>query len=217
MKHTKFIILGIQASGKGTQAAILSKKLGIPTVSMGDKLRAERKLDTPRGKLIRSLIDEGKFVPNEISNGIAKDYIESPEAKGGFILDGYPRTIEQARFLDSLVPHIRAIIINISDDEARKRLVNRRICSKCGTNFNLISLPPKKEGVCDLCGGALIQRDDDKPGVIEDRLKKFHKETEPISDYYRQHKEFVEINGEQSVEDVAAEIEKKVIMATDNN
>lgn len=217
MKHTKFIMLGIQASGKGTQAAILAKKLGIPTVSMGDKLRAERKLDTPRGKFIRSLIDEGKFVPDEISNGIAKDYIESSEAQKGFILDGFPRTLRQAEFLDSLVPHIRAIIINISDDEARRRLVNRRVCSKCGANYNLIFQPPEQEGICDKCGGALIQRDDDRREIIEDRLGRFHEETEPISKYYKEREEFVEINGEQSVEDVAGEIEIKIINVDDNN
>ena len=210
-------MLGIQASGKGTQAAFISKRLGIPTVSMGDKLRAERELPTPRGQLIRSLIDAGKFVPDEISNGIAKDYLESAEAERGFILDGYPRNLSQAKILDTLAPHIRAIVINISDDEARRRLLNRRVCSKCGANFNLLSQPPKKEGICDKCGSPLIERDDDQPGIIETRLRRYHEETEPIIAYYKKRGEFIEINGEQSVEDVAKEIEQKIINTNDDN
>jgi len=210
MQKNQFVILGAQASGKGTQAGLLGKKLKIPVISMGDLLRAESECQTRRGRIIKSIMRAGKFVPVEITNEIIKEGLSEPKTKRGFIIDGYPRQIAQAKFLGQLVPDVRAILIKISDKEAKKRIAGRRICEKCEENYNLISKPPKKRGTCDLCGGRLIQRHDDRPKIVARRLKLFHKETEPVLNYFRRQNKLIEIDGEKSIADVARELLRKV-------
>jgi adenylate kinase len=209
MKEKKFVILGAQASGKGTQAEILGKKLKIPVIGMGDLLRAEGKRKTARGRLINSIINVGGFVPFEITNNLIEREI-ARVGRRGFIIDGYPRHMIQARFLNELVPEIRIIFIKISDKEAKKRISSRRICAKCGKIFNLITDRPKKNGLCDFCGGRLILRDDDKPRAINRRLRFFHKETEPVLKFFSARGRVIEVNGEQPIKKVAREIFKKI-------
>jgi len=210
MKNKKFVILGAQASGKGTQAEILSKRLKIPIFGMGEMLHAEGERETPRGRKIRAIIRRGGFVPFAITNELIKKRVAGPKARRGFIIDGYPRHIVQARFLNRLVSDIRVIYIKIFDKEAKRRISGRRVCGKCGEIYNLTVKPPKRKGLCDSCGGRLVTREDDKPKAIRTRLGLFHRETEPVIKYFARLGKLVEIDGKQSIEGVAKEIEKKL-------
>ena len=210
MKHKKFVVLGAQASGKGTQAEILSKKFKIPIIGMGALLRAESRRKTPRGRLIHSIIRTGKFVPFQITNKLIKNQISRPAARRGFVIDGYPRHIVQAKFLSQIAPGIRVILIKISDTEAKKRIAGRRVCAKCGDIYNLIADVPKKRGVCNSCGGRLVLREDDQPKIVKARLKLFHQETEPVLKYFARRGELIEAGGAKTIAEVAREINKKI-------
>ena len=159
----KLIMLGAPGAGKGTQAEILSAKLGIPTISTGNILRAAIKEGTPVGLQAKSYMDAGKLVPDSVIIGIVAERLEKPDCAKGFILDGVPRTLPQAEALDKAgIVFDHVVSIEISDSEIEERMGGRRVCSACGAPFHVKSKPPKQEGVCDACGGALIQRDDDK-------------------------------------------------------
>ena len=181
----KLILLGAPGAGKGTQAEILSAKLGIPTISTGNILRAAIKDGTPIGLQAKSYMDAGKLVPDSVIIGIVAQRLEQPDCANGFILDGVPRTIGQAEALDKAgVAFDHVISIEISDGEIVDRMAGRRVCSSCGAPYHVKAKPPKQEGVCDSCGGPLVQRDDDKAETVLHRLEVYHAETEPLKGYY---------------------------------
>ena len=181
----KLILLGAPGAGKGTQAEILCKKLGIPTISTGNILRAAIKEGTPTGLKAKSYIDAGKLVPDEVIIGIVHERLSQDDCKSGYILDGVPRTIAQAEALEKAGIGFDAVVsIEISEEEILRRMNGRRVCEACGSSYNVVSIPPRVEGICDNCGGKLIQRKDDTPETVRERLKVYHTETEPLVDFY---------------------------------
>ena len=183
----KLIMLGAPGAGKGTQAEILSAKLGIPTISTGNILRAAIKEGTPIGLEAKSYMDAGKLVPDHVIIGIVAQRLAQSDCEKGFILDGVPRTLGQAKALDEQgVTFDHVLSIEISDAEIEERMSGRRVCQSCGAPYHVKAKPPKTEGVCDTCGGPLIQRDDDKPETVRKRLEVYHTETEPLKGYYEE-------------------------------
>lgn len=181
----KLILLGAPGAGKGTQAEILCKKLGIPSISTGNILRAAIKDGTPTGLKAKSYIDAGKLVPDEVIIGIVDERLSQDDCAKGYILDGVPRTIAQAEALEKAGIQFDAVIsIEISEDEILRRMSGRRVCEACGSSYNVEAIPPRVEGICDNCGGKLIQRKDDTPETVRERLKVYHTETEPLVDFY---------------------------------
>ena len=183
----KLILLGAPGAGKGTQAEILSAKLGIPTISTGNILRAAIKAGTPTGLEAKSYMDAGKLVPDSVIIGIVAQRLEEPDCAKGYILDGVPRTLGQAEALDKAgVTFDHVLSIEISDREIEERMSGRRVCQNCGAPYHTKAKPPKAAGVCDACGGPLVQRDDDKPETVRQRLAVYHAETEPLKGYYQE-------------------------------
>ena len=181
----KLILLGPPGAGKGTQAEILNKQLGIPTISTGNILRAAVKNGTPVGLKAKEYMDAGKLVPDEVIIGVISERLAEADCQNGFILDGVPRTIPQAEALEKAGISFDAVVsIEISDEEIVERMAGRRVCTACGAPYHVKNMPPKVEGVCDACGGKLEARADDKPEVVRDRLQVYHKETAPLKDFY---------------------------------
>ena len=181
----KLILLGAPGAGKGTQADIIKKKLGIPTISTGNILRAAVKNGTPTGLRAKEYMDAGKLVPDEVIIGIISERLQESDCANGYILDGVPRTIAQAEALEQAGIRFDAVVaIEIPDERIVARMGGRRVCESCGASYHVVNIPPKKEGICDVCGGALKQRKDDDPETVKDRLAVYHKETEPLKDFY---------------------------------
>jgi len=181
----KMILLGAPGAGKGTQADILSEKLGIPTISTGNILRAAIKNKTPIGLQAEAYMKAGKLVPDDVIIGIIHDRVVEDDCKNGYILDGVPRTIAQAEALEQAdIVFDEVVSIEISDEEIMERMGNRRVCEHCGASYHLVAVPPKQEGICDKCGGNLIRRHDDEPETVKHRLEVYHQETEPLKEYY---------------------------------
>lgn len=183
----KLIMLGAPGAGKGTQAAIFSERLGIPTISTGNILRAAVKNGTPVGLQAKSYMDAGKLVPDEVIIGIVAERLAEADCQKGYILDGVPRTIAQAEALEAAGIRFDCVLdIEVDDQEIQRRMTGRRACVACGATYHVEAAPPKVEGVCDACGGKLVQRDDDKPETVQDRLRVYHAQTEPLKDFYAQ-------------------------------
>ena len=181
----KLILLGAPGAGKGTQAEILSKKLGIPTISTGNILRTAVAKGTPVGLRAKEYMDAGKLVPDDVIIGVIDERLTSADCKNGYILDGVPRTIAQAEALEKAGIFFDAVLsLEISDEEIEKRMTGRRTCVKCGASYHVVAAPPQQDGVCDKCGSELQQRNDDKPETVKARLVTYHQETEPLKDYY---------------------------------
>ena len=181
----KLILLGAPGAGKGTQAEILCKELNIPTISTGNILRAAIKNGTPTGLKAKAFMDEGKLVPDEVIIGIINDRLAEEDCANGYILDGVPRTIAQAEAMEKAgIVFDHVISIEIADETIVNRMGNRRVCEDCGASYHLVAVPPKVEGVCDKCGGKLIQRKDDAPETVKARLDVYHQETEPLKGFY---------------------------------
>ena len=181
----KLILLGAPGAGKGTQAEILCKELNIPSISTGNILRAAIKNGTPTGVKAKAFMDDGKLVPDEVIIGIINERLAEEDCANGYILDGVPRTIAQAEAIEKagiLFDHV--ISIEIADETIINRMSNRRVCEDCGASYHLVAVPPKVEGVCDKCGGKLVQRKDDAPETVKARLDIYHKETEPLKGFY---------------------------------
>ena len=182
----KLTLLGAPGAGKGTQAEILSRKLGVPTISTGNILRAAMKNGTPVGLEAKAYIESGRLVPDDVIIEIVRERLAEPDCAGGYILDGMPRTIPQAQALvDHGIDLDAALSLEVGDDEIIRRLSGRRTCPHCGATFHVVNNPPKREGVCDLCGTALTIRKDDAPETVKARLAVYHKETEPLKDFYK--------------------------------
>ena len=183
----KLIFLGPPGAGKGTQAAIVSEKLGVPAISTGDMLRAAVKAGTEVGKKAKALIDAGQLVPDEVIIPIVAERVALPDCSRGYILDGVPRTLAQAQALEGAglcFDHV--ISIEVSDDEVTRRIMGRRVCLDCGATYHVEVQPPKVEGVCDRCSSKLVHRKDDTEETIRDRLRVYHRQTEPLKEFYAQ-------------------------------
>jgi adenylate kinase len=209
------ILLGPPMSGKGTQAARLSKALGIPQISSGDLFRDNIKRETALGREAKTYMDRGDLVPDEITIGMVAERLGRPDAAKGALLDGFPRTIPQAEELDRILDELDAsltgvISISVPVEELVKRASGRRICRSCGKSYHLAFNPPAEEGVCDVDGGELYQRDDDLPDTVRQRLEVYRGQTSPLVDYYRKRGNLREIEGDQPIDDVAADIAEVV-------
>ncbi|MDG6778645.1 adenylate kinase [Thiomicrorhabdus sp. zzn3] len=209
----KFILLGAPGAGKGTQAQFLTKEFNIPQISTGDMLRAAIKEGTELGKKAKEFMDAGKLVTDEIIIGLVKERIAQSDCANGFLLDGFPRTVPQADALKAAGVAIDAVVeIDVPDEEIVKRMSGRRAHLPSGRTYHIVYNPPKVEGKDDETGEDLVQRDDDKPEVVKDRLKVYHDQTAPLIDYYTQEAadndalKYIKVDGTQSIADVEKEI-----------
>ncbi len=203
----KLIMLGAPGAGKGTQAAIFSERLGIPTISTGNILRAAVKNGTPVGLQAKSYMDAGKLVPDEVIIGIIAERLGEDDCQKGYILDGVPRTIAQAEALEAAGIRFDCVLdIEVDDQEIQRRMSGRRACTACGATYHVEAAPPKVEGVCDACGGTLVQRDDDKPETVQDRLRVYHAQTEPLKDFYAQRGVLKVVDNQPTIEDTSKAI-----------
>ena len=209
----KLILLGAPGAGKGTQAEILSKKLGIPTISTGNILREAIKNQTETGLKAKQYMDNGQLVPDDVIIGIVRERLSQPNCAKGYILDGMPRTIPQAAALEESGVHFDAVVsIEILDEVIESRMTGRRVCGSCGASYHITANPPEAEGVCDECGGALTIRKDDNPETVKNRLKVFHAETEPLKDFYAKLGILKLVEGNQPIEDATRDILKALGM-----
>ena len=181
----KVLLMGPQGAGKGTVAAILKEKLNIPHISMGDLFRETVKSNSPLGKKLQDIMSKGELVPIEITAQMLKERISRDDCKGGYLLDGYPRNVEQAEVLDQFENVDKVVVLEVPRKVSVDRLTSRIQCRNCGSVFNKLSMPPKKEGICDKCGGELYQRDDDKEEAIVKRLEIYENETTPLIERYK--------------------------------
>ena len=209
----RLIFLGGPGSGKGTQAKKLVEKRGLTHISTGDLLRKAIADGTELGKTAKKYVDGGELVPDEVILGMIKEKLR--EIKGGFIFDGFPRTLRQAEGLENIMKELnleidKAVNLNVDDHVIVERLSARRMCKKCGFEYNLKTRPPKKEGVCDIDGGELYQRSDDNEDTIKNRLDLYHKNTSPVEEFYRKRGKLVEIDGGQDFDDVFSSIVETV-------
>jgi len=207
----RLILLGAPGAGKGTQAVILAEKLSIPHISTGDIFRSNIKNGTELGKKAKEYIDRGALVPDEVTIGIVKGRLQQPDCSKGFILDGFPRTIPQAEYLDEALNDMdtsidRVIDIHVSDSNIIRRLSGRRVCTSCGATYHLYNHPTRMEGICDSCGSTVVQRDDDKEETVIKRLKTYHDQTEPLIEYYRQKGKLLVVDGTKAIEDTTKEL-----------
>lgn len=206
------ILMGLPGAGKGTQASKIIKKYPIPHISTGDMFRLAIKNETELGKEAKSYMDEGELVPDEVTVGIVKERLSQSDAKEGFLLDGFPRTVEQAKALNDIMDELgtqidRTINVDVDEEELMNRLTGRRICEVCGTAYHLVFNPPKQEGVCDLDGGKLYQREDDNPETVANRLEVNLKQTQPLLDFYKEQDVLVNVDGSKDIDDVFVEID----------
>ena len=207
----KIIMLGAPGAGKGTQAKMIADKYGVPHISTGDIFRANIKNGTELGMEAKKYMDQGLLVPDELTVRILLDRVAQDDCKNGYVLDGFPRTIPQAEVLDSeltkLGDHIDyAINVDVSDENIVKRMSGRRACLTCGATYHIEHVPPKKEGICDVCGSELVLRDDDKPETVKNRLNVYHEQTQPLIDFYTEKGVLKTVDGTVPMEEVFATI-----------
>ena len=205
------ILMGLPGAGKGTQASEIVKKYPIPHISTGDMFRKAIKEETDLGKQAKSYMDRGELVPDEVTIGIVRERLAEEDAKKGFLLDGFPRTVEQADalndILSSLGREVDAVInIQVPEEELMNRLTGRRICEVCGTTYHLVFNPPKVESICDLDGGKLYQREDDNPETVANRLSVNVKQTKPLLDFYENQGVLKNIDGSREIEIVTEDV-----------
>ena len=207
----KIIMLGAPGAGKGTQAKMIADKYGVPLISTGDIFRANIKNGTELGMEAKKYMDQGLLVPDELTVRILLDRVAQDDCKNGYVLDGFPRTIPQAEVLDSeltkLGDHIDyAINVDVPDENIVKRMSGRRACLTCGATYHIEHVPPKKEGICDVCGSELVLRDDDKPETVKNRLNVYHEQTQPLIDFYTEKGVLKTVDGTVPMEEVFAAI-----------
>ncbi len=201
------VLLGPPGAGKGTQAVRLVEKYEIPHISTGDIFRKNIKEGTELGKKAQEYMNAGALVPDELVVDLVKDRLQQDDCKNGFLLDGFPRTIFQAEKLDEFLSESNQkmdIVINLKVEKEAliKRLTGRRVCKDCGASYHIVNIPPKKEGVCDICGGELIQRKDDNIETVENRINVYEEQTAPLIGYYKEAGSLVDFNGEASLDEV---------------
>jgi adenylate kinase len=207
------ILMGLPGAGKGTQAAKIIKKYPIPHISTGDMFRLAIKNETDLGKEAKSYMDKGELVPDEVTVGIVKERLSQSDAKDGFLLDGFPRTVEQAEALNGIMDELgtqidRTINVEVGEEELMNRLTGRRICEVCGTTYHLVFNPPKEEGICDLDGGKLYQREDDNPETVANRLEVNLKQTAPLLDFYKNQGVLSSVDGSKDIDEVFSEVDE---------
>ena len=201
------ILLGAPGAGKGTQAELLIEKLGIPSISTGNMLREAMANGSELGKQVKSYMESGSLVPDELVLGIVAERTSQPDCQNGFILDGVPRTLAQAQALDAMGVRIDHVVsIEIDDSVIVNRMSGRRVCTHCGASYHVVANPPKQEGICDLCGGQVSIRKDDAPETVQHRLEVYHKSTEVLKDYYARQGKLRLVCGNQSIEGAQSEI-----------
>lgn len=194
------ILLGAPGAGKGTQAERICEKYNLPAISTGNIIREALANGTEMGLKAKEFIDAGKLVPDDVVIGIIKERLQKDDCKNGFILDGFPRTIPQAEALDSMGVRIDKVVdIEVSDKTVVERMSGRRVCGKCGASYHLEHKKPKQDGICDTCGSTLVQRKDDHPDTVLDRLKVYHEQTEPLKEYYEKTGKLTVIEGQDDV------------------
>lgn len=209
------ILMGPPGAGKGTQAALLAEQERIPHISTGDIFRANMSQGTPLGRLAKEYVDAGKYVPDDVTNAMVKDRLSQPDCRRGFLLDGYPRTTDQAAALEAMLKELDlpldgVINIEVPDALLVERAEGRRVCRKCGATYHVKFNPPPREGVCGKCGGELYQRSDDTAEKVTVRLQEYHSKTEPVLEYYRKRGLVRSIDGDQPMQAVTAAIKRAV-------
>ena len=207
----KIIMLGAPGAGKGTQAKKIAEKYAIPHISTGDIFRANIKNGTELGKKAKEFMDKGQLVPDELTVEILLDRVANDDCKNGYVLDGFPRTIPQADVLDKELTKLGdkvdfAINVDVPDENIVRRMSGRRACLKCGATYHIEHIPPKKEGICDTCGSELVQRDDDKPETVQNRLKVYHEQTQPLIEYYGKKDILKNVDGTKDMQEVFTDI-----------
>ena len=207
----KIIMLGAPGAGKGTQAKMIAEKYSIPHISTGDIFRANIKNGTQLGMEAKKYMDQGLLVPDELTVKILLDRVAKEDCAGGYVLDGFPRTIPQAQVLDNALKEIDdkidfAINVDVPDENIVRRMGGRRACLSCGATYHIEHIPPKKEGVCDACGKELVLRDDDKPETVKNRLDVYHQQTQPLIDFYEEKRILRTVDGTVDMKDVFAAI-----------
>ncbi|MDE6972731.1 MAG: adenylate kinase [Lachnospiraceae bacterium] len=207
----KIIMLGAPGAGKGTQAKLIAEKYGIPHVSTGDIFRANIKDGTQLGREAKEYMDQGLLVPDELTVKILLDRVAKEDCKDGYVLDGFPRTIPQAKVLDAALCEIGdqvdfAVNVDVPDENIIRRMGGRRACLACGATYHTEYIPPKSEGICDVCGKELVLRDDDKPETVKNRLDVYHKQTQPLIDFYQEKGILKSVDGTVPMDDVFAAI-----------
>ena len=209
----KIIMLGAPGAGKGTQAKMIAEKYGLPHISTGDIFRANIKNGTELGKEAKEYMDKGLLVPDELTVRLLLDRVAQDDCKNGYVLDGFPRTIPQAEVLDAELAKLGemvdyAINVDVPDENIVKSMSGRRACLNCGATYHIVSIPPKKEGICDVCGSELVLRDDDKPETVQNRLKVYHDQTQPLIDFYEKKGVLRSVDGTLPMEEVFTAITK---------
>lgn len=209
----KIIMLGAPGAGKGTQAKMIAEKYGLPHISTGDIFRANIKNGTELGKEAKEYMDKGLLVPDELTVRLLLDRVAQDDCKNGYVLDGFPRTIPQAEVLDENLSELGekvdyAINVDVPDENIVNRMSGRRACLSCGATYHIVSIPPKKEGICDVCGSELVLRDDDKPETVQNRLKVYHDQTQPLINFYEKKGVLRSVDGTLPMEEVFTAITK---------
>lgn len=209
----KVVLLGAPGSGKGTQAVNISEWYKIPHISTGDIFRSNIKDGTELGKKAKEYIDKGLLVPDEVTIDIVRDRLKKSDCEKGFILDGFPRTVFQAEKLDEMLNGMGAtldVVLNIEvpDSEIITRMAGRRVCTKCGMSYHVVFNPPAEGNVCKNCGEVVIQREDDKEETVLQRLSTYHKQTEPLIDYYKKFNKLVTVEGQDNIDDTTSCVKK---------
>jgi adenylate kinase len=211
----RVLFLGPPGAGKGTQSRDLAQEWGVPQIATGDMLREAMAADTPLGREAKQYYDRGALVPDDIIVGMIAERLAQPDAKGGFILDGFPRTIGQAEALGQLLdslgqPLDGAVFFDVPEAELLRRLTGRRVCRSCGATYHLVSAPPRRPDVCDRCGGELSQRADDSEATVRNRLNVYTTQTAPLLEYYRQRGLLRSVPGEGSIDGIRASVRRAV-------
>ena len=209
----KIIMLGAPGAGKGTQAKMIAEKYGLPHISTGDIFRANIKNGTELGKEAKEYMDKGLLVPDELTVRLLLDRVAQDDCKNGYVLDGFPRTIPQAEVLDEKLSELGekvdyAVNVDVPDENIVNRMSGRRACLNCGATYHIVSIPPKKEGICDVCGSELVLRDDDRPETVQNRLKVYHEQTQPLIDFYEKKGVLRSVDGTLPMEEVFTAITK---------
>lgn len=209
----RLVFLGPPGAGKGTQARELAREWGVPQIATGDMLREAVAAGTPLGRQAKSNMDRGALVPDDVIVGLIAERLAQPDAKRGFILDGFPRTVPQATALDRLLRDVgqrldRAILVEVPEPELLRRLTGRRSCPTCQATYHVTAAPPRREGVCDRCGGSLVQREDDSEATVRHRLQVYRDQTAPLLDDYRRRGLLVTVPGEGAIETIRAAIRR---------